>query len=406
MKKIEEILAQSIENIMSGKAGLAECLDRYPGMRHELEPLLKVALGIKEPSVIRPSDTFKIQARVNLIERIHASQSVKNSTSAVSKSGAKQIWYSVWLKPLTIAIAAILFVSVLGTGTAYASQDSLPGDILYPVKIGTEQLQRMLTFNEAANVDLELKFSDTRLSETKAIANKRPDKIAIAITGYKSNLNKAISIAENAGNSESLLEMVSLAIIGHLSRLDEIEDIVLGVARESISSAEEIAIKGYISALQSLADINPVKATEINLGAIQMRLNRASIESKRGNSRGVEEALQQYERLRRFGEEISESSKGMGYDTTAVDELNARATAGHLETMGSIYGIVSPEIQDAVEEAMGVSVEEHGQAVKGLQQQGALGDIPEEPPIPDDIPDEVKKRIMQPESEGSGNGRR
>jgi len=74
--------------------------------------------------------------------------------------------------------------------------------------------------------------------------------------------------------------------------------------------------------------------------------------------------------------------------------------------MGFIYGRVSQETQGAVEKAMGVSVEEHEQAVKGLQQQGALGDIPEEPPIPDEIPDEVKKRIQQPESKSSGNGRK
>jgi hypothetical protein len=55
---------------------------------------------------------------------------------------------------------------------------------------------------------------------------------------------------------------------------------------------------------------------------------------------------------------------------------------------------------------MGVSVEEYEQAVKGLQQQGALGDIPAVPPIPDDIPNEVKKRILQPESKGSSNGHR
>lgn len=406
MKRIEEILDQCIEEIRSGKASLADCLDRYSGIRRELEPLLKIALSIKEPPGIKPSDAFKIRARVNLMEHIHSRRSARRSPGSVSQTGARQVWYTMWLKPVAIAIVAILFISALGTGTAYASRGSLPGDTLYPAKLSTEQLQRVLTFNDAAEVELELKFANTRLGEIGAIADKRPDKIAVAISGYERNLNLAVSRAENAGNSEALLETVDLAIIGHLYRLDEIEDSVPEAAREPVNNAKDIAINGHVRTLQSLAKENPVRATEINLEAMQGRLSRTRVESERGNGRGVEEALQQYERLRRFGEEISESAKVMGYDTKAVDELNARATAGHLETLGFIYGKVAQETKGAVEKAMGVSVEEHEQAVKGLQQQGALGDIPEEPPIPDEIPDEVKKKILQPESKGSGNGRR
>jgi len=66
--------------------------------------------------------------------------------------------------------------------------------------------------------------------------------------------------------------------------------------------------------------------------------------------------------------------------------------------------MVSEETKGAVEEAMGTSVEEHGQAVKGLQEQGVLNDIPEEPPLPDEIPDEVKKRILKPDSKNSEDG--
>jgi len=239
-----------------------------------------------------------------------------------------------------------------------------------------------------------------------AIANERPDRMTIAVTGYERNLKLAISIAEQSRNGELLLETVALAISDNLSRLDEIEDSVPETARESVSSAEEIAIDGHVRALQSLAKENPVKATEINIEAMEGRLNRARAESERGNGRGVEKALQQFERLRRFGEEIAESARGMGHDTTAIDELNARATAGHMETLGFIYGKVTQENKGTVEQAMGVSAEEHEKAVKGLQQQGALGDIPEEAPVPENIPDDVKKRILQPESKGSGNSRK
>ena len=406
MKRVEEILAQCIEDIKAGKASLSDCLERYPNMRRELEPLLKITLSIKEPSDIRPSDAFKIRARVNLMEHIHASQSGKRVPRSLSQAGVRHGWYTGWARAVAIVVAVILCISAAGTGTAYASQSSLPGDILYPVKLGTEQLQRVITFNDAAKVELELKFANTRLEEMEAIAGKRPDKTSVAVTGYERNLNLAFTKTEQIGDSETSRETVALEILNHLTRLDEIEDSVPEAAREAIINSKEIAINGYIRALQNLAKENLVRATEINLEALQGRLKRAEVEAERGNGKGVEEALEQFEKLRRFGDDISNSAMMMGYDTRAVDEMNAWATAGHLETLGSIYGQVSQETKDSVEKTMIVSVEEYEQAVKGLQQQGALGDIPVVPPIPDDIPNKVKERILQPESKSSSNGHR
>jgi len=406
VKRVEEILAQCIEDIKVGKASLSDCLERYPDMRRELEPLLKIALSIKEPSDIRPSDAFKIRARVNLMEHIHASQSGKRAPRSLSRAGVRHGWYTGWARAVAIVVAVILCISAVGTGTAYASQSSLPGDILYPVKLGTEQLQRVITFNDAAEVELELKFANTRLEEIEAIAGKHPDKTSVAVTGYERNLNLAITKTEQIGDSETSLETVALATLNHLTRLDEIEDSVPEAAREAIINSKEIAINGYIRALQNLAKENPVRATEINLEALQGRLKRAEVEAERGNGKGVEEALEQFEKLCRFSEDISSSAIMIGYDTRAIDEMNAWATAGHLETLGSIYGQVSQEIKDSVEKTMSVSVREYEKAVKGLQQQGALGNIPAVPPIPDDIPNEVKERILQPESKGSSNGHR
>ena len=80
--------------------------------------------------------------------------------------------------------------------------------------------------------------------------------------------------------------------------------------------------------------------------------------------------------------------------------------------LGIIYGEVSEPTKETVENAMAASVEAYGQAVERLQEKDILDDIPEQPPIPDDIPGNVKERILKPEpngsdggSGGSGNGR-
>jgi hypothetical protein len=217
------------------------------------------------------------------------------------------------------------------------------------------------------------------------------NRIAMAVAGYERNLNLAIIKSEKVIDGETLLETVSLAILNHLGRLDKIEDEASEGSRGAVIDFKEIAMDGHLSALQNLAKVNPLRATEINLRAIQGRLGRAEVEAAKGNSKGVENALQDYEKLRRFGEEISSSSRMRGQDTRAIDEMNARATTGQLERLGSIYGNVSQATKGAVEQAVGVAIEEHEQAVQGLQKQGAQTDIPTEPSLPEEIPDDVKK---------------
>ena len=231
------------------------------------------------------------------------------------------------------------------------------------------------------------------LGAPKKAYTAHSDRIAIAVAGYERNLTLTITKAVEARDGETSLETVALAILNHLERLDGIQDGAPDSDREAVINCKEIAVNGHVSALQNLAEVNPVRAAEINLQAMQSRLGRAEAEAAKGNGKGVENALREYERLRRFVEEISDSAGMRGQDTRAIDEMNARATNAHLETLGSIYGQVSQGTKGAVEQAMGVAVEEHRQAVQGLQQQGAQGDIPEEPSIPDDIPDDVKAQL-------------
>ena len=79
MESIEDILAVCIEDIKEGRHTLANCLAIYPDKRQQLEPLLKIALSIKEPPSFRPTKDFKIKARVQLMEYIHDSRSKKTS---------------------------------------------------------------------------------------------------------------------------------------------------------------------------------------------------------------------------------------------------------------------------------------------------------------------------------------
>lgn len=71
-----------------------------------------------------------------------------------------------------ISIVMLLSALLGGTGaaTVYASQASLPGDFLYPVKTWSEDARAGLTADPQAQLDLSLEFAERRVNELTALA--------------------------------------------------------------------------------------------------------------------------------------------------------------------------------------------------------------------------------------------
>lgn len=333
MKKTEEILIQCIDDIKAGRATLSMCLERYSDMRDELEPLLNIALSIKEKPDIKPSEAFIIRARANLMEYIHASQSPKKVAIPSSKPGISYSWFTGWARAVAITVAVVLIVATVGTGTAYASQSSLPGDTLYSVKLGTEQLQRAFTYDTASEVELEIKFAGIRLDELEKLAGMSADQAASkkiiqaerieqAIAGYENNLNLAITKSKQMGENSALLEKVALAMLTHLDRIDEISDKASGATLQVLANSKAAALNGYLNVAQNLAASNPIRANEINLQAIQSLLERAEIEAAIGNGQSAEDTLQQMETLQSFGSQILDPAGSEGQNQGANNPQN------------------------------------------------------------------------------------
>ena len=48
MKTFEDIFAKDIEDIEAGRSSIEECLDRYPSIRKQAEPLPRITLEIRK----------------------------------------------------------------------------------------------------------------------------------------------------------------------------------------------------------------------------------------------------------------------------------------------------------------------------------------------------------------------
>jgi hypothetical protein len=401
LRKFEDILAECIDDIKAGKASVEDCLGRYPSVRGQLEPLLRIALEIREPADVKPSPSFKMKTRVRLMDQIHGRQ-----------AGTRWPWrrYDSQMKPVAyvkrfsmsmagVILAVVLTLSAVGAGTAYASQSSLPGDALYPVKLATEQAGMMLVRDDVARAERALNLADKRVREMVRLAEKeRPQDMGLAVEKYGLALNMTLAEVERASDrglaTENITVLVAEATAKHLLILDEVWDMVPDQAKTTIAHAGNVSETGYFHALAALAKNNTVSATEMNIAAMEGRLNR--VRARVGDVEAVEIALQQFEAMSEFGEQISQIAHEVGLNVTEVEELVAEATSRHLEVLAEVYDEVPEQAQPAIETVMSKMMIRHQRRVQALEQSGAR--VPPSPAIPERIKERVEERIQEQES--------
>ena len=400
MNKFEDILAECIDDIKAGRADIEDCLGRYPSVRGQLESLLRIALEIGEPQDVKPSPSFKIKARVRLMDQIYG-----------RPTGIGWPWrrYDNRMKPFAyvkrfsmsmagVILAVVLAVFGLGAGTAYASQASLPGDTLYQIKLTTEQVGMMLVGDDVARTERALSFANKRVREMEALAAKgRPQDLDLAAEKYGYAMNMTLMEIEQAGTAGvetgNLTVLVAEATSRHFVVLDDVWDMVPDQAETALAHARNVSQTGYFDALAALARNNTVGATEMNIAAMEGRLNR--IRARVGDVTAVEIALQQFEAMSEFGEEISQIARQVGLNVTQVEELVAEATSRHLEVLAEVYDDVAEQAQSAIEGVMSRMMIRHQRRVQALEQSGAW--VPPSPAIPESIQERLQERMQEQE---------
>lgn len=296
----------------------------------------------------------------------------------------------------SVILVIVLTLSAVGGGTVYAAQDSLPGDALYPVKLGAEQIRMMLPGDDVVKAERALSFAERRVGEMVALVEKgRPQDLDMAVEKYGYAMNMTQTRIERAGNrglaTGNITALVAEATTRHLLVLDEVWDMVPDEAKTAITHARNVSEMGHFHALAALAKDNPVRAAEINLAAMEGRLNRVRVRAE--HVEAVENALQQFEAMAEFGEEISQIAQQAGKDIEWVEELIALATSEHLEELAEVWEMVPEQAQPAIERAMANLQIRHQKRVQALEQRGV--EAPPPPVIPERIRERVEERIRE-----------
>lgn len=81
--------------------------------------------------------------------------------------------WTIFIRQKTFIVPIVLFlIFSLSTGTVLASKNSLPGDVLYPVKLLNEKLESATSLSKISQVEVEVKHTITRLTETEKLASE------------------------------------------------------------------------------------------------------------------------------------------------------------------------------------------------------------------------------------------
>ncbi|MBI4630293.1 MAG: hypothetical protein HY740_00960 [Chloroflexi bacterium] len=156
-KDLSLILAESLEALDRGVA-LENVLAHYPEQRAELEELLTAARTIQAAPTVAASPLFKKSARARLLRKLSSRESKRFSLIDLFRPLQRQ-------GALSFALALALIV-VITSGTVLAANNSLPGDSLYGVKRGVEQMRAAVSPNDPA---LHIEFANERLNEARAL---------------------------------------------------------------------------------------------------------------------------------------------------------------------------------------------------------------------------------------------
>lgn len=161
----------------------------------------------------------------------------------------------------TAALALLLILTISG-GAVLASQESLPGDTLFPIKLLTEEVEKFLARGDFSKVEISLKLSNKRLEEVIKLTSfgnqeENQEHINKNLERFKMELKTAegflIKLDIKKKKDKETLKLVlkfEENLANHQEILDMIEDLVsdqanevIRIAREALEKGEEVSFK-------------------------------------------------------------------------------------------------------------------------------------------------------------------
>ncbi|MFN3491033.1 MAG: DUF5667 domain-containing protein [Anaerolineales bacterium] len=162
MTTLFDALQNCLQEIENG-ADVNAVLSNYPEHAAALRPLLKTAVKAQQSQTASPSPEAIRRGRAKVLQRA--------AELRESKTAPQRRAISIFSR-LAISFALALVFLLSGTGLLSASASALPGDRLYSVKRGWENIRLSFIFDQEARDLLKNEFETERLHEVNKLLSQ------------------------------------------------------------------------------------------------------------------------------------------------------------------------------------------------------------------------------------------
>ena len=188
-KEFDNIFNECMERLLAGGETIGQCLQRYPAYAKELEPLLRTVVLMHKVADVKPSDEFRSRASYQMQLKMAQSAPPRRITRRVPR----------W----AIAACTAMLVFVLGGGAVLAAQNVMPGNILYAVKLTTEDLQLKLADSTESKTEQYIAMANERITEMDWMVNNNKIQNLQAAASRLNNYYTGIGELTMAGGSKT-----------------------------------------------------------------------------------------------------------------------------------------------------------------------------------------------------------
>jgi hypothetical protein len=159
----------------------------------------------KEIASLKELDENSNELSLQDMERLK--QGVLKAIAGISPEEAAQSRWPKFGSLINFAVATLLGLLLLG-GTAFAAGNSIPGDVLYPVKLAAEKVELSLALSQKSKINLQTNFARERLNELQKLVEKKSAPAAVVMPPNAADIpssSPAVFTSPKATSSSPLL---------------------------------------------------------------------------------------------------------------------------------------------------------------------------------------------------------
>jgi hypothetical protein len=184
--KFEKILDESLDRVLLGDVKIDAIVENYPRWKNQLKSALETAQWlIDQGNQMTPRPGFINSNKLY----ITSSLLVMNLRRDYD---FKAFYKRVFFRRILLAIVVIGLIFSAGGGLVIVGDESLPGDIFYPLRIATENIRLALTLQPSKEAYLHLQYAQEHLIAcAMLVSHGRYNHAQVALNHYERHMSGA-----------------------------------------------------------------------------------------------------------------------------------------------------------------------------------------------------------------------